>query len=1069
MPGSIVWHQMRILAGIKQGWVALIKALPPKTRKPIAWTAGLLLFYTFFGFLILPFIVRLVAVKQLSRQFDREVSIRQVRMNPYVLSATVRGLLIKDKDGEPFISWDEVYVNFQLSSFVRKPWVFKEIHALEPYVRAQVNKDRTLNFSDLLKKFSSPSTNSAPKRPLYVEIEQLKISGARASLTDLSPSTPFRRIVGPVELTLNHFHTDPASRNPYAFSGITDSGEEFSWSGYFFLDPLRSAGDLSLAGFSLPKYAPLYQDLVRFELRDGVIRGRATYEFAMTESNYVASVTNASFSLRSFKLGAPDTTNNVVELESLAVNGVSADAVARTLEASNITVKGGYLAVEREKDESVNLITLSAPSANATNAAGGILVLLQAATNAFAALLGSTNLWSATLDQIDVTNCGLHLVDLANLRPVHLDLDDISLTAQHLSNVPGSNQTAELALRWNTNGTVRIGTILQIAPPSAEVKLDLNNLELRPLDPYLEPFVNLFILDSKLSLDGRIRMQMGTNNLPVVSFNGNGRMDDFSSVDSVTTEDLVKWKSLSLSGVDATLTPPVVTVRQIDFVEPVANVVFETNNTLNVMTVLKATATNATSAVEPAAAPAAPAKKQSLGQRLGGVLRQVLAGNTNAAGQAASPKIAVATLTISNGVVEFNDRSLQPAVKVTIKDIEGTLADISSDELKRADVHLTAKAGGTGPIELTGKINPLSQKAPTELQAILKNVELTPASPYSGKFLGYRLNRGKLGMDINYQVSQRHLTAKNVITVDYLTLGEKVNSPDATHLPVRLAIALLKDRNGKIELNVPVEGNLDDPQFHFGKVITRVIVNLLTKLVTSPFAVLGAVFGGKGEEVSYQDFQPGSAEVQAANVEKLEALAKGLYERPGLQLEIDSGFDPVADRDALRKRKLVLSFRQQKWASLRKSEQAQLKPEQVPLSPDEYSAYLRAAYSAAVQAGMITNVAPGAGANAVPQPKTTTRVARAAQPGKMIPAEKGATALMNQPETTPVAHPDTMEQAVLETVKISDDELNQLATRRAKVLQQKLLETGKIEAERISLADSSSSTNRTARVYFHLQ
>jgi hypothetical protein len=1061
-------HWIKILEVIKRGWRAVVSVLPPRARKPIAWALGLTLFYTVFGFLILPLIVRAVAVRQLSRQFDREVSIRQVRLNPYVLSATVRGLLIKDKDGQPFISWDEVYVNFQLSSLVRKPWVFKEFHLTEPYIRGQVNKDYTLNCSDLLKKFSNGTTNPAPRKPLYLEIDLLKITGARVSLTDLTPSTPFRRIIGPVEITLTGFHTDPTSRNPYAFSGATDGGEEFSWSGYFFLDPLRSGGDVSLAGLSLPKYAPLYEDLVRFEIRSGFIAGRASYQFAMTDSNYVASVTNASFTLKSLKVSTPDTTNNFVELASLSVEGVAADMTSRTLEAGKISVRGGLLTVERERDESVNLINMSLPSASATNRPGGILVLLQAATNAFGALVGSTNLWSATLDQIDATNCALHLVDLANSRPVNLDLDDISLTAQHLSNVPGSNQTAALALRWNTNGSVRVETVLQIAPPSAEITMDVRDLELRPLDPYLEPFVNLFVRDSKLSLDGAIRMRMGTNNLPDVSFKGNGRLDEFSTVDSVTTEDLVKWKSLSLSGVDATLLPPAVAVRQIDFVEPVAHVVFETNNTLNVMTVLKSSATNAASVSDTnVSKPDAPAKKQRMGQRLGGMLRQVLAGNTNAAGQSTAPKMTVGTLVISNATVQFDDRSVQPAVSVAVEQIDGTLADISTEELKRADVHLTAKVAGTGPVELSGKINPLSKDAPTEMQVLFKNVELTPASPYSGKFLGYKLNRGKLGMDMNYQVSQRHLTAKNVITVDYLTLGEKVNSPDATHLPVRLAIALLKDRNGKIELNVPVEGNLDDPQFHFGKVIMRVIGNLLTKIVTSPFAALGALFGGKGEEVSYQDFPPGSAELQAANIEKLDALAKGLYERPGLQLEIEAGFDPVADRDGLRKRKLVLGFRQQKWALLGKSEQAQVKPEQVRLSPEEYAAYVRVAYAAAVQAGTATNLAPGT--TAAERLPVTPRAGLSAQTAKITSTEKGATALMKPSQTSPVAEPNTMEQTVLETVKITDEDLNQLATRRAKVLQQKLLEGGKIEAERITLAPSESSTNRTARVYFHLQ
>ena len=243
-----------------------------RKRKLVVWALGLLLLYTIVGFLILPPIIRSIAVKQLSRQLGREVSIQKIKINPFALSTTIRGLLIQDKDGEPFVSWDEVYVNFQLSSFLGHPWVFKEISVTRPFARARMNKDGTFNFSDLVAKFS---TNAAParteSRPLALRVDRLHIGGATAAVADFTPREPFRRTIGPLDITLDNFRTDPDNRNPYAFTGTTDAGETIAWSGHFYLNPLRSQGELKLFNFTLNKYAPLYQDLVRFEIRGGSI------------------------------------------------------------------------------------------------------------------------------------------------------------------------------------------------------------------------------------------------------------------------------------------------------------------------------------------------------------------------------------------------------------------------------------------------------------------------------------------------------------------------------------------------------------------------------------------------------------------------------------------------------------------------------------------------------------------------------------------------------------------------------------------------------------------------------
>ena len=293
-------------------------SLSPRRRKLALWAFWLLFAYAILGFLLLPPVIRAVAVKQLSHQLDREVSIAKVKLNPFVLSTTIRGLLIKDKDGEPFVSWDEVYVNFQLSSFLGHPWVFKEISLTGPFARVQMNQDGTFNFSDLITKFAptnaAPPPPKAPARPIALWIGRLLITNATASVTDLTHRQPFKRLVGPLNFTMEHFETNPDNKNPHVFTGTTDAGEKISWNGFFYLDPLRSWGELTLENLPLNKYAPLYQDQLPFEIRDGFVGVDVNYELEIGATKRIMAVTNTSFTLRDFKLAEPGSATNMVEL-----------------------------------------------------------------------------------------------------------------------------------------------------------------------------------------------------------------------------------------------------------------------------------------------------------------------------------------------------------------------------------------------------------------------------------------------------------------------------------------------------------------------------------------------------------------------------------------------------------------------------------------------------------------------------------------------------------------------------------------------------------------------------------
>lgn len=1079
--------------------VTWLNALPPRGRRLLLWTLGVLLFYTIVGFFILPPLVRAVAMKRLSKELERPVTIQKVRLNPFTLSATIRGLLIKDKDSEPLVSWDEVYVNFQLVSFFTRPWVFKEISTSQPYVRVQVNKDYTLNFSDLVEKFSKPSadpvTPEKSSKPLALRVELLRMSTAKVSLADLTQREPFRRTVGPLEITLTKFYTDPNSKNPYSFAGTTDGGEKFSWGGHFYLNPLRSQGEFTLEGISLNKYAPLYQDFVRFDIRDGVINLRSTYRFEKSAVTNVLAVTNTTFALKSLKMAEKGNEQNVVELAEFVVAGASADAAARQGEIASMSVSDGRFVLRRNKDESVNVLELGKPADTATNAAGGILLLLQSVTNAFAMLLQSTNLWTGTIHDITMTNCALRFEDMANARPVRLDLDQIAINAKAISNVPGKNMTASLSLRWETNGTIRTEVEATLSPPRADVQLTLDSLNLHPLDPYLEPRLNIFILRSKLGLNGTIHLRRTNDALPDVTFQGDVRLDDFSTVDGVMTEDFVKWSSLRISGIDANLNPPVISVKEIAVDDTYARLAIETNGTINLLTALHHGETNAPPGTPSVSKPktkraqkgpiaerglqTASVSKLDEPQETSTAQHQAIAKRTEVrAPNAALPaKISIGSIVLSNAHLQFTDLSLQPNVNVSIEQVSGTISGLSSDELRHADVNLLGKVDKSAPVEITGKFNPLNQKQPTELKIVFKNVDLHSAGPYSGKFLGYRLNKGKLSMDLTYHVAERKLRSQNLIVLDQLMLGERVESPDAIKLPVRLAIAVLKDRNGRIELDVPIEGSLDDPEFHLGKIINRAILDVITKIVTSPFAALSAVFGGKGEEMSFQEFYPGSSELLPASIEKLDKLVKGLYERPDLQLEIEGSVDPSTDLDALRSQKLQKEFRTKKWKSLRKSEQARVTPAEVELAPEEFADYLKAAHAAAFSPQAIAARASQSGTtNSVMTSSSSNRSSKALLPARrspeVNPVEKGATELMKKAASGETNLPvQDLEAQLLKTIEVTTSDFEALAAERAQRIKEYILQTGKAEPERIFLMQPGGQavTFKGSRVYLHLQ
>ena len=1039
-------------------------SISPRKRKIVLWLLATLLLYTVLGFLVLPPIIRHFAVKELSRLLSREVSIQRVQLNPYDFSTTIRGLMIKDHDGQPFISWDEVYINIQLSSFFGRTWVFKEISTTSPFVRVQMTKDYTFNFSDLITRFSTnaaPAKVAPPARPVLLRVERFRINHATASLADFTPNEPFRRTLGPMDIVLNNFGTDPDNKNPYSFAGTTDAGEQIAWSGFFYLSPLRSSGTLSLSGFSLNKYSALYEDLVRFEIRDGVAGVHLNYEFELSPDKRTAVVKDTSFELRHFELAEPGQTNDILSLPLLSVSGASLDVERREASVASVVVADGRISLARNHAKQINVVEMATPIAT-NNVPGGVLFLLRSVTNVVAMFLNSTNQWVGSVRSVNVTNCAVHLEDEVNSRPARLDLDQINLAARNLSNRAGTNLSADLSLRWNTNGSIHIQTDASLDPLAANVRADLDQLDLSSLDSYLEPKLNLFILNSRAGLHGDLKMRGNTNQLPDITFAGDASLDGFHVVDGIWAEDLLKWDSVGLKGMQARLNPPSVHIQELDVDNAYARIIIESNRTVNLLNALRLT-NNAAAATTNQRSPATATTATALAQP--------------AAAPATLPDVSLGQIVISNAAFNFTDRSIKPTVHLGVEQANGTISGLSSAQWEHADLNLTAKVDGVGPVSVTGNINPFSNQYTNHVKISLSDMDLTPASPYAGKFAGYGIAEGKLSLDLIYDFVGRSLKSKNVITLDQFTFGEHVDSPEATHLPVRLAIAILKDRNGRIVLNVPIEGSLDDPKFRIGKVVTRAIENILEKVATSPFSLLGAIFGGGGEELGYQEFNAGSAELTATDRQKLDAMAKGLYQRPGLKLEITGTVDPVGDKEGLQRARLDQIIRDRKWQALHQSGNATNSVNDLTLTSDEREAGLNDIYNEMLADGKITSEMIAANTNLVAFAAVLTAPRNESQ--------KGATQLQNakSPENSPATNepavyqtklvppPGPIEAVLLSTIPVGPDDLVKLANSRGHAVQAYLVQTSKVEAGRMFVKNVSPDNLRNAgsRVYLQFE
>jgi uncharacterized protein involved in outer membrane biogenesis len=839
--------------------------------------------------------------------------------------------------------------------------------------------------AQVAKKTETTRRAGAPKAPdptasanawRYV-VADFRVRGGTALVADGAVSPAFGVTLSNITAEAKGIASDGAA-GTFDVAFDTDGGARFEARGDADVARASVRGHAALKAFRLANLSPYYASALNVEVRSGALDLAADFSVTNAGATPQVLVSAGAATVTDFETALEGEREPLWRIARAEAAGVALDLAQRSLAVDAVDVQKGTVRVARDPDGKLKFERLVRRTpASAADAPREPRAERDAG-------------WSMLIRKLTAAGLAADIDDRAIEPPVRLHVADARVAIANLGNLRDAKSSLELAGRIGAAGRMHVVGTFVADPLAADVRVDAVRIDLVPLRPYFEARTNVVVTSGTFGAKGRLTYAAARDGTPRVGCAGDLTIDGFGSLDRPTSQELARWETLTLTGVDAGIEPLRIAIGAVALNKFYARVTLNADATLNLQQLL------APPAAQPEPRPPAP-------QTRAGVTTKELA--TPAA--ANELPVSIGRIELSQGELQYADFFVKPNYTAHLTAVSGSVSAMSAARAGTVDV--TGRIEGTAPVEVRGTVNPFAQNLELDLSAKATDIDLPPLTPYSVKYAGYGVQKGKLSFEVHYKVDDRKLAATNRLKLDQLTFGERVDSPTATKLPVLLAVSLLKDRNGVINLDLPIAGTLDDPQFSVWGVLVQIFVNLITKAVTAPFALLGAIAGGGGEQLAYVEFAPGHADLEAAAQAKLRTLAKALADRPALKIDASGRAVPELDREGLKRAMLEGALRAQKQKTL--AAQGESAPQLGALTIDaaEYPKLLAAVYR---------------DADLPTKPRNVLGIA------KSIP-------------------PAEMEALLLASYHVDDQALAALANRRAIAVKEWLATDGAVATERI--------------------
>ena len=852
-------------------------------------------------------------------------------------------------------------------------------------------RDGGFNLANLVEASAEPKEAPAPKRDdsgFVYAVDEIALESAAVHFVDERPRRPYKTRLDNFNVKMSALTNESGKQAAVELFFETQAKEKFTHSGTLQLTPLLAEGKIAVENFKPGAVHPYYEDALAAEIKDGALDIALQYAFANKNGETALQLTDLNASLSKFRLELAGQPQPLWRIGALSIKNAAVDVAKKTIVIGALQGKDGGGYVQRANDGTLNLarITRAQP---------------QAAAPAPPAAKKEAG-WRVDLRRIALDRFRVEFDDQTNSNAAKINLSEISLRADNISTAKNRPGKITIKTKVNNKGAITLAGTAMTDPLNGKFAVDGQDIDLVPFQPYLADQVTFIVTGGSLGTKGDLTFAAGDAAGPAkVSYQGSAQVADFGTIEQSDAQDLLKWKSLALDAVQFNSTPFQLRIGEITLADFYSRLILRADGKMNLQ---KLTVEKNGKTAE-AAAPAKAAEVESAAPP------KESAASDNA--------VSIGKINLQSGNIHFSDFFVKPNYSANLTSVDGAISELKPETPGELD--LKARLDEGAPVEIKGKINPLSKDLFLDIVADAKEIELNPFTPYSAKYVGYGIERGKLSLHVKYKLEKRKLSAENNIVLNQLTFGEKIESPTAIKAPVLLAVALLKDRNGVIDVDLPISGSLDDPQFSVGGIVLRIIVNIITRAVTAPFTLLASAFGGggmSGEELSYIEFVPGRATLDQRDREKVATLAKALSNRPALNLEIIGRVDVMTDLDGLKRAGIERKVKAQKLKELARKGEAPRSLDDVQIDKSEYPRYLKAAY----------------GEESFPKPRNIIGLA----------------------QDLPVPE---MEKLMMQHAKVGDDDLSQLANQRALTVRNALMAAGQVSAERLFIVAGKPLTS----------
>lgn len=900
------------------------------------------------------------------------------------LSGEVRvaDLALNDKSAAPLLRAAAIQTSIKQFNPLTGAAAIEKISIDMPEVWASLTNKGALNWASLTPtKATVPPASEKPAIPAMT-LAEFSLKNGIVHWADAANATPQQNLrLERIAVNLKQLSSaSDAKPAELSFSADGEHGEALGFVGQFKPSQVMLAGQASVSAVPLAQYQAYANRALAAD-----IAGQFELKSTVLAQDGQIRVSDLGMNINNFKLQAKSKADGGITAKNIALEHASVDTGTRIVSADALLLNNLRGDLRRDAQGKLNLQKFLLPDAAAKPAAQ--------AKNAPA--------WKTDLKTLNISDSAISFEDKAVTPAVALRADAIKLTLGSISS--DLRQPVTINLQSKINGSGKLALSGNATPKAINLALDSQNLPIAALQPYFSDYLHVTLTSGQASAKGTLTLLPGSTKVATQSnYNGMLKLSNFRILDKGTNNDFLKWKSIDFDGVNASIggSQPRITLKKLALNDFYARAILSDKGKLNLQDIVVSNEKAATTAPHPETDSKLPVKNSTLNNAIIAAPAKIAAST--------APVIRIDLTTMRGGNINFTDNFIKPNYSANLSGLSGSIGTIASDNPQPASIELQGKVDSDAPVLISGTLNPLFKPMFLDIKASANGLELTRLTPYAAKYAGYAIEKGKMSMQVAYRVENQQLTAQNDLRLDQLTFGEKIDSSDATKLPVLLAVALLKDNNGEIAVNLPVSGSLSDPQFSMGGVIFRVFMNLIVKAVTAPFSLLGAAFGG-GEELGYTEFPQGQATLTPATQNKLDTMAKALKNRSGLKLDIIARVDPKTDSEGLRQDKLNSKIRAYKLKDmLRKGNNIEL--EEIALSDADKTQYLGSVYKD----------------EKFPKPRNMIGLA------KTLP-------------------PEEMEKLILANTAITQYELHTLAQQRADAVRDYLEKKGEIGNERLFL------------------